>query len=283
MATDLTTFNFTLLSDTAEDLNDGLFNNGTVNTLLGNDTIAGAGGDIGLDNTGTINTGFFIPIPFFDRDTITGEGELFGIQNDNGTIVTGFGNDNITATSERRRGIQNDNSTIDTGKGNDNITGTGEGGIGNVNSTIDTGEGDDNITGTSETNVGIFNTSTIDTGAGKDQVTGIGPDEFSGFAGGGDINLGADNDTIRGFGNQTVFGGEGFDTAEFEFNVADSMFVPLGNNSVDIIVGGTTMSFTDVEQFIFPDQTITISWIISSIANSWKLCRIKLLELLCTS
>ena len=52
MATDLTTFTFTPFADVAEDLNDGLFNDGsTVDALLGDDIIAGAGGDVGIDNT----------------------------------------------------------------------------------------------------------------------------------------------------------------------------------------------------------------------------------------
>ena len=91
MATDLTSFNFTRGSDLARDLNDGLFNNGNVDTLLGSDTLEGAGGNIGIRNNGTIKT---------DRgnDDISGTGDRNGIRND-GTIYAGSGNDTLTALS----------------------------------------------------------------------------------------------------------------------------------------------------------------------------------------
>ena len=58
MPTELNTFNFTNRSDLAQDLNDGLANTGNfVNTLPGNDTLEGAGGNFGLNNSGTIETG----------------------------------------------------------------------------------------------------------------------------------------------------------------------------------------------------------------------------------
>ena len=131
--------------------------------------------------------------------------------------------------------------------------------------------GDDSITGTfdgSESgNFGIQNDtdSSINIGAGSDEITGAGPDAFSGFTGGGTINLGDGDDIIRGFGEQTVLGGSGFDTAEFEFALDMSITLgtttPPGTNiDISTTINGfeATMSFTDVEEFVFENGTFSL-------------------------
>ena len=131
-------------------------------------------------------------------------------------------------------------------------------------STIETDNGNDIIIGTSTTvggTIGLFNSGTIETGNGKDELTGVVVgNEFSGFGGGGEIDLGRGDDTISGFGEQTVFGGNGFDTAIFEF---DSSAVTFGSgttpDSTEVIADGITMTFFEVEQFIFSNDTFEVA------------------------
>ncbi len=184
-----------------------------------------------------------------------------------GTVV------NALATGSRT-------STVNTGEGDDSITGTatatatGSGTSTNVlaeatglfnSGDIITGKGDDSITGTADGSgdniFGINNEGTINTGIGNDVVSGIGPDPFSGFTGGGTIDLGAGKDKIIGFGEQTVLGGTGIDdTAEFGFTKDSISLVDPnpGGSSINIIDNGVTMSFTDVEKFVFAGETFTL-------------------------
>ncbi len=180
-------------------------------------------------------------------------GSFVGISNFDGTIATGKGNDNITGSGDFY-GILNFDGTIETGKGNDNITGNASDefgrGIGN-NSTIATGNGKDNITG-SGNRIGIENSGTIETGNGRDTVDAL----TGGFAGNGMINLGKGKDLIRGFGEQTVDGGRGFDTAELGIDF-DQTLLSLGSSPyIDIEIG--EMSFANVEKFVFSDERFTL-------------------------
>jgi hypothetical protein len=207
---------------------DGIeFNNGTIDTGSGNDTIDATGRFYGINNSnlgglfgGTIDTGS-------GNDTIVGNGFFTspflggtGIAN-SGIIKTGTGNDTISGTGTGNSlsdtsgsyGIQNvyrgggGTVTIDTGDGNDTISGTG-GDIGIINFnasdiTIDTGDGNDTISGKGG-DLGIYNTGIVKTGQGNDIITGISIGEgtvnpFLGRAGisnGGTINTGAGNDTV---------------------------------------------------------------------------------------
>ena len=128
-------------------------------------------------------------------------------------------------------------------------------GYGIINSgAIDTGSGNDTITASNEEdNTGIRNVGIINTGSGEDVVTGVGLDRFSGFNGGGRIDLGMGNDTIIGFGKQTVFGGEGFDTARFRFKSSAVTINSDGDRSTKVTHNGITMTFFEVEQFAFAD------------------------------
>lgn len=212
---------------------DGIeFNNGTIDTGSGNDTIDATSrfGFYGINNGhtsdsggffgGTINTGS-------GNDTIVGNGFFLspflggiGISN-SGIIKTGTGNDTISGTGTGNSlsdtsgsvGVQNvyrfgsDTVTIDTGDGNDTISGTGgDIGISNFNAsdiTIDTGNGNDTISGTGG-DAGIYNTGVIKTGQGNDIITGINTGESAvspflgrvGIYNNGTINTGAGNDTV---------------------------------------------------------------------------------------
>ncbi len=70
--------------------------------------------------------------------------------------------------------------------------------------------------------------------------------------------MGQDNDLIRGFGEQNVFGGQGFDTAELgvDFNGV-SLSNAIGS-SIDITFQNETMAFTDVELFDFNGSEFTL-------------------------
>lgn len=199
----------------------GIFNSGTINMGDGDDTITGGGGsfrrgnDGGLVNKGIIYSGD-------GNDSISGVGESNATLANQGTIYTGNGNDSITGTQGYGgTGIFNDiNAVINTGNDDDSITGlTVNYGTGIINKgTIYTGSGDDALTGTEgsldSVSFGIKNTGTIYMGSDNDQVTGS-------IDGGGDIYLGSGDDLINlgsQLGEQTVYGGEGFDTAQFDFN-----------------------------------------------------------------
>ena len=112
MANNLKSFKFTNKADTAISVTGWDVLEGVViNARAGNDIIKGTSSTYsGIFNNGTINTGT-------GNDTITGTGDFYGIFND-GTINTGDGNDRITGTGGDFYGIFN-YGTIKTGDGND--------------------------------------------------------------------------------------------------------------------------------------------------------------------
>ncbi len=223
------------------------------NTGKGDDNITGI---INESEDGSLTRDDCFPLNF-NSALVNAEG---------GTINTGNGNDNIFGTDGKSEGVEN-RSTIDTGNGDDNIFGSGDiAGITNL-VTINTGNGDDSIIGTNITGpeddiAGINNTGTIDTENGNDIVdalTGglasfglipdpVGDEEI------GRINLGRGDDLIRGFGEQIVDGGRGFDTAELGIDYDDDL-LSLGS-SFDIKIGD--MEFTDVELFDFNGEEFTL-------------------------
>lgn len=245
----------------------------TVNTLGGNDRITGTGGINSIYNEGTIKTDD-------GKDSIFGSGSSIGILlYQTGSIYTGRGNDSITAIGNDFDGINNIFGVINTGDGNDVISGTG-GSTGIYNyayvgvgiGTIITGDGNDTIAGIATgrpgfLNEGILNNGLIDTGDGNDSILGIGGragiyndgtintgngndivDALTGgFDGGGTIYLDKGNDLIQGFGSQNVDGGKGFDTAELGIDYNQSLL--FVGSSFDIQIGN--MNFTNVEQFVF--------------------------------
>ncbi|MDJ0595933.1 MAG: hypothetical protein QNJ72_39115 [Pleurocapsa sp. MO_226.B13] len=230
----------------------GINNSGTINTGVGRDVIDGFGDPFGILNSGTINTGI-------GGDVIDGSSDTIGIRNEsNGIINTGAGRDVIDAGGDI--GFEN-SGTIDMGPGRDSIDAGGLfGGIKN-SGTIDMGPGRDSIAGESPGAAGIDNTGTIDTGAGKDTVDALtGTGGVGRFGGGGSIDLGVGRDLIRGFGEQIVDGGRGFDTAELGIDFDENQ-ITLGSTaptSIDITFDSATMSFTDVELFDFNGQEFAL-------------------------
>ena len=136
------------------------------------------------------------------------------------------------------------------------------------NGEINLSRGNDQITGTASSSgatakaTGILNNGEIDLSRGNDQITGMGNGVRNGFAGGGKIALGSGNDQIIGFGDQTVFGGIGMDTAEFRFDLDLVTLSSSAMNSINITTHGVTMSFTDVEQFVFANDSYTLQELI---------------------
>lgn len=242
--------------------NSGVFNSGNGNdvfegkarartsqlpSLLGGDPVKGRGGNaIGIKNTGNLLTGRgadrFIATAASEVVTQgTGERRAVGLQNQH-LLNTGDGNDVINASGKSQ------SNTPASGVGLENI----------ADAVIQTGRGNDTLTG-SGSSFGINNEGTIKTGPGRDIVTGLGPDAFTGFSGGGTIHLGDGSDEITGFGTQTVDGGRGRDEAKFSFDLTET--VTLGSsaaNTLDVTVNGQTMSFVNVEQFTFNQQSFSL-------------------------
>ncbi|MEB3333351.1 MAG: hypothetical protein VKP70_00020 [Cyanobacteriota bacterium] len=100
----------------------GIANAGMIFLGTGNDRIAGVGGNIGIRNFGTIHAGE-------GHDIITGQGATTGIENW-GTILTGLGDDTVNALTGGFAGL----GILDLGSGNDVLrgfgTGTFDGGLG---------------------------------------------------------------------------------------------------------------------------------------------------------
>ena len=194
------------------------------NTLQGDDLIIGSSElGVGIKNFGTIQT-------VEGDDTITSNGGLVGIFNSRfGTITTGEDDDVITG-SDALIGIGN-RGLIKTGNLNDIIIGSGS-------------------------EYGISNFGIIESGNGKDTIDAL----DGGFIGFGTINLGLDDDLIRGFGEQVVDGGDGFDTAAlgFDYDQDRISFGSTADTSIDITFSGRTMSFDNVEEFDFNGQLFTL-------------------------
>ncbi len=254
------------------DFNDGIFSEfiGLIDTGMGNDQITAA---VEVEGNGNGNRGFL---------------------NNSFTITdTGAGDDRITATVEvggngnDNTGIINGEAKIETGSGDDYIfgavkvagDGSGNQGFSSGLAGIDMGNGDDylygavEVEGEGENNFGIYSfLNSIYMGAGNDEITGVGVDAYTGFGASsfGDgsefsfINLGDGNDKINGFGNQHIVdGGTGTDIAKFEFDFDES--VTLGSNepnSIEITANEVTMSFTNVEEFVFANGTFAFDELI---------------------
>jgi hypothetical protein len=96
------------------------------------------------------------------NDTITGTARSSGIENFNGTIDTGDGNDIITGTA--RNGITN-SGTINTGNGDDSMISQGE--FGNYGGLF-LGDGNDSLTADADTDLSpnrfFLNHNAIETG-----------------------------------------------------------------------------------------------------------------------
>ncbi|MGK7890013.1 MAG: calcium-binding protein [Leptolyngbyaceae cyanobacterium] len=249
----------------------GIDNNGIIYTGSGNDTVSGSGFNLGIDNDGFIATGQ-------DDDSILGG--AFGTGIDNSSVIfTGNGNDRIEGGA-RGTGILNtglistgngddtlqggavgeaisNSGRLYTGNGNDSIFGNATGlGIANRGK-LSTGRGNDIIEGRGVA-TSIHNTARIDTGQGNDIVKTLTTDFPSGdilapgrFTGDGSIDLGRGDDLIIGFGSQKVEGDKGFDTAELGLPFNNEVSFGMSGQTINIVANNSTMSFTNVEKFVF--------------------------------
>ncbi len=255
----------------------------------GEDFIFGIGTDNGsLTGRGVVNVrstmnggnGSDSIIGIGTKSTVNNEGDGYGIENSEGTIDGGRGNDTISGIGNVSSdgvaiGINNNSGSINGGNGNDSIsgvaTGIGIGGrrgdvIGIVNDDIiNGGNGNDSISGTATSNssdsvtVGILNQGRINTGNGNDTVDAL-TGGFAAIDALGEIDLGVGRDLIKGFGEQIVDGGRGFDTSELgiDFDENQITFGSTAPTSIDITFDSATMSFTDVESFDFNGQVFAL-------------------------
>ena len=251
----------------------GNFNDGISTTITseistgeGNDRITGT---VEVERNGEGNTGF-LNNNFTTTDTGAGEDLITG------TVI-------VSEDGDRNRGFVNGEATTFTGDGDDQIIGTVTVETGSFNAgffgglgAVEMGAGDDYLYGAVEVagaggdNVGIYNSfsNIIDMGAGDDQIIAIGGDAYTSFGAAPDdrgfIRLGEGNDRIEGFGsNQSVDGGTSLDIAEFEFSLDDSVtFGSSNSNAIDITADDKTMSFTNVEEFVFAGDSFTLEELI---------------------
>ena len=246
------------------DFSSGIFANiSLIVTGAGDDRITGT---VEAGSNGDSNTGFVSSVT--DTDTGAGNDLITG-----SVIVAGNG--------DRNKGFLNGEAATFTGDGDDRIIGTVKvEGNGSFNSGvfaglggIEMGAGDDylygsvEVAGDGENNFGIENFNNfIRMGAGDDRIVGKGSDAYSGFNGTvafGLIDLGEGDDTITGFGQEVVEGGSGSDTAEFEFSLDESVtFSSSDSTSIDITANEKTMFFSNVEEFVFANNSFTLDELI---------------------
>lgn len=245
--TDITLFRFTNKADKAKSRDGWFLGLGQkANALAGNDVIIGTreAGE-GIENTGRLLAGFGNDlISGISRQTTSGN----GIYNAYGGLISGGpGNDTIQGQSQRF-GINNDaNSTISGDDGNDRLIGLADYGITNAEAgQITMGAGRDSLQGKGGV-IGLSNNGVITTDAGKDTVIASGREAAilnnglidtgsdndvvdgltGGFSGTGRIQLGDGDDVLTGFGTGQFFGDLG----------QDSLLLPTGTYSIDTALG----------------------------------------------
>ncbi len=144
------------------------------------------------------------------NDLITGQADIdTGVRLESTLVDMGAGNDQIYGSSGSYAGFAIYGSQVITGEGADVIQGNASfAGIILVGgSYIDTGDGNDVITGSGSYAGILLYGNRIDTGSGNDRVDAL----TGGFLGTGYIDLDLGNDTVVGFGEVTLDGGEGRD------------------------------------------------------------------------
>jgi hypothetical protein len=168
------------------------------------------------------------PINQINNSNDSGTGIL---QQEEGTIDTGNGNDLIAGiSSPRGTGLESSSSTINTGHGDDTISGNGSAGILIFSSIFNTDDGNDIIIGNgngSVNTIGIFNFfGNMDTGNGNDIIAGTGADGIVNLD--GTINTGYGEDSIISKGkflnSGNVFLGEGNDSIIADTDLRSPIF-----------------------------------------------------------
>ena len=273
-------------------------NNARLNTAEGNDSITGivsqntdyAWEHFGILNEYLFSNGEIATIDTSDGDdVITGiiQPDIFGngIENSDGSINTGDGNDKIIGTSQTHIGINDGKGSINTGNGQDTITGTAGylgiqiGGylVPQLWSVLDTGKDNDIITGIGgegidpdsptlygSSRIGIRNSATFNTDDGDDIITGIGRVSPRGSFGiinyeNAAIDTGNGNDIIIGIGgsgNNYSVGIENsgfFEKATINTGSGNDMITGTGGNfglfntgTIDVSDGDDTITSNGV-------------------------------------
>ncbi len=218
---------------------------------------------IAIDNTqGYINLGMGNDGIKVTAEAVT---EAIAIDNTRGYITLGKGRDAIKANATALReaiAVDNNQGYISFGKGRDTIEVIADASeqaiaIDNHRGRIETGKGSDIVKAyaTGSDSYGIFG-GTINMGDGRDELTA------SSFGGGVKIKMGNGKDFIEGFGEAKVNGGRGFDTLSLGSYEIDDFNISLGanNNKVIFELDDTIMTATKFEQFNFDNGSLSLSY-----------------------
>ena len=228
----------------------GLEVEGTLQTNEGSDLVTGSAlsGSAGISISGTLGTGQ-------GSDKVIGQGLINGIEiglgatlttKDGSDVVVGVGGFiGILNQGTIEMDISGQNEAIDV------IQAAGQIGLANTGE-IRFAAGNDSLTAISadRSNVDLLNTGTIRMGVGADTLLLGGSNLMSG---GGEIYLGDGGDTFGGFGDMTVFAGNGVnDTLILPAEFTGSPFpvsytVGINGDEVTFTTGGITMVTTGFE------------------------------------
>jgi hypothetical protein len=211
----------------------GIYNSvgSKIDTGTGRDLITATAQNQGIDNDGIIDTGD-------GGSTIIGQALAIG----NGGTTANNPDNYISGVGIKNAGtiVTGDQSDYINGVGGSfGIYNTSEG-------SISSGLGDDVITGRStggSNGVGIFNNGSISTGAGADVIDAL----TGGFSGNGKIHLGSGNDSLKGFGTGYFNGGNGKDYLIFGAGTYTVRSLGIGSEYYVITQGTTSMSVKDFE------------------------------------
>ncbi|KST67711.1 hypothetical protein [Mastigocoleus testarum] len=218
---------------------------------------------IAIDNTqGYINLGKGNDGIKVTADALS---KAIAINNTRGDIAFGKGRDTIEANATALReaiAVDNDGGYISFGKGRDTIEATADASeqaiaIDNHRGSIKTGQGSDIVKAyaTGSDSYGIFG-GTINMGDGRDELTA------SSFGGDVKIKMGDGKDFVEGFGDAKINGGRGFDTLSLGSYKIDDFDISLGanNNKVIFELDDTVMTATKFEQFNFDNGSLSLSY-----------------------
>ncbi len=207
MSTNLSSINFSFRAEIVEDLNQGLINDSTVNTLGGNDVLKGKVSSAlpGSVAYGIRNTATGRLTTTWGNDLLVGEAvfglglSVIGIENA-GIIETGVGNDILIANGSNNSGLVNlTGALIDLSHGDDSITASGSTALlNNPGAKILAGTGNDSITANGI--FGLENSGLIDMDHGDDAIYASGGPGTGLSNQAGTILMGTGNDLIRVYG-----------------------------------------------------------------------------------
>ena len=227
--------NDSIAGDSGDNFLRGVAGNDRLSGRDGDDTLEGGSGDDTIDGGTGVDTARF-DLNFADYTIVLQSNGAIRLTDPSGEIdrvanVEFFEfADGVVAASELF-------GSTTPSAGNDNLTGT------NGNDTIDGLAGDD----------------LIDGGAGNDQLNGSEGDDTLLGGDGADLLAG-------GPGNDSIDGGAGVDTAQFAAAFSAYTIAELDNGTITLTnQAGDVNSVTDVEFFVFADQTLQAADLFGSI------------------